>query len=50
MAKATEMVAFVSKKWRWKESNPRSNKELPDFLHAYSAIGFRAEQGSECIK
>ena len=33
--------------WRWRESNPRPNKEPPGFLHAYSAIGFRAVQGSE---
>ena len=38
---------FVSKKWRWRESNPRPNKEPPWFLHAYSAVGFRAAQGSE---
>ena len=47
MAKATISVAFKSKKWRWRESNPRPNKEPPWFLHAYSAIGFRAAQGSE---
>ncbi len=34
-------------KWRWRESNPRPNKEPPGFLHAYSAVGFRAAQGSE---
>ena len=33
--------------WRWRESNPRPNKEPPWFLHAYSAVGFRAVQGSE---
>ena len=33
--------------WRWRESNPRPNKEPPWFLHAYSAVGFRAAQGSE---
>ena len=33
--------------WRWRESNPRPNKEPPWFLHAYSAVGFRAAQGNE---
>ena len=33
--------------WRWRESNPRPNKEPPWFLHAYSAVGFRAAQRSE---
>ena len=33
--------------WRWRESNPRPNKEPPGFLHAYSAVGFRAAQGNE---
>ena len=33
--------------WRWRESNPRPNKEPPWFLHAYSAVGFRDAQGSE---
>ena len=38
---------LLSKKWRWRESNPRPNKEPPWLLHAYSAVGFRAAQGNE---
>ena len=46
--KATEIsMAFAFKGWKWRESNPRPNKEPPGFLHAYSAVGFRAVQGSE---
>ena len=41
----TRRLASVS--WRWRESNPRPNKEPPGFLHAYSAVGFRDTQGSE---
>ena len=39
--------SFDCLKWKWRESNPRPNKEPPGFLHAYSAVGFRAVQGSE---
>ena len=43
--KLSRFLLFIS--WRWRESNPRPNKEPPSFLHAYSAVGFRAVQGSE---
>ena len=45
--RATEISAVRSTQWRWRESNPRPNKEPPWFLHAYSAVGFRAAQGNE---
>jgi len=31
--------------WNWRDSNPRPNKELLSFLHAYSAIDFRWQKG-----
>ena len=30
-----------TKKWSWRESNPRPDEENRCFLHAYSSINFR---------
>jgi len=32
---------YFLKKWSWRDSNPRPNKEHIGFLHAYSVIDFR---------
>ena len=38
--------AFLPRlKWSWRESNPRPNKRLSCFLHAYSVVDCRAGSG-----
>ena len=40
------MIISQFKKWSWRDSNPRPNKQYIRFLHAYFAIGFRLEAES----
>ena len=44
-SKALLCQGFGERKWSWRESNPRPNKEQTCFLHAYPVIDCRQWQG-----
>ncbi len=37
---------YGGRRWSWRESNPRPNKQQKCFLHAYTVIGFRELPGN----